>query len=44
MSCGHSEYGQHGGTENYNDWDINKKLKDQFHAVPRILVVILKFS
>ena len=41
-SWGHSEYGQHGGTTNYEDWQTglgagNSKEKHNYHAIPRIL-------
>ena len=40
------EYGQHGGSKNYQDWDagendVNSKNKHHFHAQPRILVHII---
>lgn len=43
----HSEYGQHGGAENYNDWGVgaydakNSKDKHHYHSIPRALKVTI---
>eukprot|EP01117_Protostelium_nocturnum_P010523 TRINITY_DN378_c0_g1_i1.p1 TRINITY_DN378_c0_g1~~TRINITY_DN378_c0_g1_i1.p1 ORF type:complete len:790 (-),score=282.46 TRINITY_DN378_c0_g1_i1:27-2396(-) len=40
-SWGHGEYGQHGGSENFQDWstggNAEEKDKSYYHSVPRLL-------